>query len=67
MTAIERWRKGLTIAIGFMLTLALSNYFFPPGPVDRYWNYFAIGLAILIGYLSGSRDERKANRIHLTS
>jgi hypothetical protein len=67
MTTFERWRKGLLGAIAFVLGLALADYFFPTAPIDRYWYYFAIGLALLLGYLSGSKDERKSNRIHLTS
>jgi hypothetical protein len=67
MTTVERWRRGLFGAIAFVIGVALVDYFFPPAPMDPYGYYFAIGLALLLGYLGGSRDERKSNRVHVTS
>jgi hypothetical protein len=67
MTTVQRWTRGISGAIGAILVLALFDYFFPPAPIDRYQYYFLIGGACLLGYLGGSKDERKSNRIHLAA
>jgi hypothetical protein len=67
MTTIERWTRGISGAIGAVIAVVLLDYFHAPAPIDHYPYYLFIGCGILFGYLAGSKDERKSNRIHLTS
>jgi hypothetical protein len=67
MTTIERWTRGLSGAIATVIAVVLLDYFHAPTPIDQYRYYLFIGCGVLFGYLGGSRDERKSNRIHLTS
>ena len=67
MTAIERWTTGISSAIGGVIAVVLLDYLRGSAPIDQYRYYLFIGAGILLGYLSGSKDERKSNRIRLTS